>query len=220
MKISLIKKFTLLSLTLLSNQTFADNLYLKGIVGLNTINPLHISDGELRGKSKLIQTFPLVELGIGCRVNERIRSEIVFDYYFLFNNRETSYDAHTSYDLSSKTKINALFLNAYLDVLKFNKVSLFLGGGIGASFQKEKVSGYAVNNDIHHPLAEVISNQANKFAYKLTVGLDFKLSDSVNMEVSYNYFDLGHNRPKIGAANIRSRNYQIHNIAIGLRYSL
>ena len=207
---------------LISSAFAEDGHYIKGGIGFNTILPFKIKDEELGGKSKLMQTFPLVEVATGYRVTDKLRTEIAFDYYFLFKNIEVLQSGSTDYSLLSKTKINALFLNAYLDTFQIKNISFFLGGGLGVSFQKDNIKGYAVNNDMHYPITGATSKQINRFAYKLTAGLDFKVSESVDIEFSYNYFNLGYNKPTIteGVSNMRRRNYLVHNITVGLRYAL
>ena len=202
-----------------------NNFYLKGGVGLNHINTVRFSNHDFEGKIKLANSFPLIELGVGYRVNESIRAELLLDYYFLFRTSETSTNPNNDiYKISSKTKANALMLNVYKDVLTIGHFTPFVGAGIGIATLKESASGYAVSQEdnAHYSLDAMSGKTVNRFAYKLTLGTDVRLSDNVTGEISYNYFNLGNNKSKIigGIHNIGNRNYGIHNITLGMRFAI
>ena len=207
------KKYILpLALTaLLSSSVFADNFYLKGGIGLNSLNHFKIHEEELEGNAKLLHNFPLLEAGIGYHFNDRIRTELVFYYYFMFNTKESFNTEYASADSIRKTKINVLFFNAYADVIKFEKSSIFLGGGMGSSFQREKINVLAAGLE-SYIRTQKTTKQINRFSYKLTTGVNFKLNTDLNFEVTYNYFDLGKNSKKY--------KQKLHNVTIGIRYTL
>lgn len=202
-----------------------NNFYLKGGVGLNHINTVRFSNHDFEGKIKLANSFPLIELGVGYRVNESIRAELLLDYYFLFRTSETSTNPNNDiYKISSKTKANALMLNVYKDIFTIGHFTPFVGAGIGIATLKESASGYAVSQEdnAHYSLDAIHGKTVNRFAYKLTIGTDVYLSNNVTAEISYNYFNLGNNKSKIigGIHNIGNRNYGIHNITLGIRFAI
>ena len=201
-------------------------LYLKGATGLNYINPFRIRDNEQVGKIKASHTFPLIEVGLGYQFEDGIRLEAVFDYYFLFHSKECSKNIVTGdvFNIFSKNKVNALMLNGYKDIVTIKGFTPFIGGGIGVSTLNEKATGYVVTEEdqLHIPLESTKSNLVHRVSYKLTAGTHFKLADNVTMEVSYNYINLGRNKPRIieGINNVQSRNYAVHNMLLGLRIKL
>lgn len=199
-----------------------DKYYLKLGAGINSIYPFDVNDGDLRGRVKLNQQFPLVEIGFGQQLNDYIRSDLTFDYYFMFKSNENGKHGAGIYDITTKTKVNGLYYNVYADILKSDKINIFLGGGAGISFQKEKAQGYVVVDDIHNPLLQTSSKHVKRFSYKGTVGISFKYHDNVTTELSYNYFSLGKNKPRMidGEQNLRKRNYKVHNLTLGIRYEL
>ena len=202
-----------------------NQFYIKGGTGLNTINPLHIKDEEHKGKMKISHTFPLIEVGAGYKFADGIRIEGVFDYYFLFHSKEKTIDKFdNNFIIDNKTKAYTFFLNGYKDITNFGNFTPFIGGGIGISSLQEKATGYVISgiNQQHYILDNVKSKKVNRMAYKLTLGVDYKISESFTGELSYNYFNLGYNKPKKlnGVDNVQRRRYGIHNILIGLRKSI
>lgn len=200
------------------------NFYLKGGIGLNNIKTTKFSNHAFEGKVKLSDSFPLIEAGIGYKFDNGIRIEKVFDYYFLFRTSEISKNPNADiFKISTKTKADSLIFNIYKDIAVIGKFTPFVGGGIGLAHLKESSVGYAISkiDNVTYPL-KVISKKRNQFAYKLTIGSDIKLSDMITGEISYNYFNLGINKRKIigGIQNIGNRTYEIHNITLGMRFSI
>lgn len=202
-----------------------NQFYLKGGTGLNTINPFQIRDDDYKGKIKVSHAFPLIELGAGYKLADGMRIEGVFDYYFLFYSKERASDLiGNKYAIESKTKAHAFFLNGYKDITNIGNFTPFVGGGIGISTLQEQASGYAVSilDDMHYPLDKVKSKRVNRFAYKLTFGIDYAMSRDYHSELSYNYMNLGYNKPKKldGIDNMQHRRYGVHGIILGLRKNI
>ena len=191
--------------------------YIKGGTGLNTINPFKIRDDDYRGKLKILHTFPLIELGVGYQFANGVRIEGVFDYYFLFHSKEKASDGlGNQYNIGSKTKAHAFFLNAYKDITHYGNLTPFVGGGIGVSTLQEEAKGYIVSNQEHYPIGISKSKKINRLAYKIAVGVDYKVSKDYSAELSYNYFNLGYNKPK-QISNIQHRRYGVHGVTIAIR---
>lgn len=219
------KQILLLSLIFLPSFSLAKTgFYLKGGIGLNNIKTTKFSNHDFEGKVKLSDSFPLIEAGIGYKFDNGIRIEKIIDYYFLFRTSEISKNPNQDiFKISTKTKADSLMFNIYKDIVTIGKFTPFVGGGIGIAHLKESASGYAISQDdnVIYPL-EAISKKRYHFAYKLTVGSDIKLSDTITGEISYNYFNLGNNKRKIigGIQNIGNRTYEIHNITLGMRFAI
>lgn len=220
------KKFLALAFTILPFIALAENnFYVKGGMGLNRINNTKFSNHNFEGKINVADTFPLLQIGIGRHLNDSIRAEIVFDYYFLFKVNEQSTNPNKDiFKISSKTKAEALMLNVYKDVFATGKITHFVGGGIGVANFKESASGFVVaqEDNIHYDLNSVKSKRLHWLAYKLTLGSAIKLNNNTVAEISYNYYHLGSNKPKTigGIKNIGNRAYEIHNITFGIRKNI
>ena len=216
-----------LSLSLFTTTVVADSeyYYLKGGVGFNNIKTAKFSNHDFEGNIRLADSFPLIESGIGFRFANGIRIEGVFDYYFLFRTNETSTNPDKDiFKISARTKADSIMLNAYKDIVTINKLTPFVGGGIGLSKLQESASGYVVSQEdsIHYVLTSIPKHKKYHFTYKLTLGVDVKLNKNTTAEISYNYFNFGSNKQRLigGLRNIGNRSYEIHSLMLGLRMAI
>lgn len=220
------KKYILSSCLLVSTALASENneLYAKIGTGLNQINPIAIQTNDLNGKIKLANKFPLIEVALGSQLTDSIRTELAFDHYFLFCSEETSSNAFGDvFKVSYKTKISALMFNGYKDIASFGIFTPFVGGGIGISFLHDKATGSGKNsaNEVFEILDPASSQQVHRFVYKLTAGIDIKLTDNSTLDLSYNYLNLGRNRPRVlfGQNNMIARDYLVHNLTASVRFN-
>jgi len=99
----------------------------------------------------------------------------------------------------------------------------FIGGGVGINDLKNKTGGTATDPEAEFLIAlePSSSKKVHQFVYKLTAGMDIKLSDSITGELSYNFFNLGDNRSNVseGSDSIVKRNYYVHNVTAGIRFN-
>jgi opacity protein-like surface antigen len=202
-----------------------ESFYLKGGVGFNYINNSKFSKHDFTNIIKLSDSFPLIEAGIGYQFNNSIRIEAVIDYYFLFRTLATSIDLNNdTFKVLTKTKVDTFMFNIYKDIINFNKLNFFIGGGIGIAHFKESANGHVLlsEDNVYLFLDKINSKNRKHLAYKFTVGTDVKISDYIKWEMSYNYFNLGNNKKKTleDIPDINNQRYRIHNITIGIRYSL
>lgn len=196
--------------------------YVKFGGGLNQISPVHIRTTESTGKIKLSHKFPLIEIGAGLQLTDTIRTELVYDHYFLFLSKEESKNIYgDEFSVDYKTKINTLTVNTYKDIIVFNNITPFIGGGIGISFLQDSASGYGTNEFSTEKLENSFSKRTNRLTYKLTTGVAIKLTDSYHLDIVYNYINLGTNKPKLnnGITNVTKRDYLVHNLTTSLRFN-
>jgi opacity protein-like surface antigen len=216
--------YIVLSSFLFINNVYAETAdkakyYFKGAVGLNHIYDNKFSNHEFVGKVKLADKFPLLEIGLGINLPCEMRAELVGDYYFVFKTKENStHVSNNRLEVNSKTKIDSVLLNVYKNIVTYNTVTYYVGGGVGIAQIKE--TAYAnINNRVKLPTEK---RKFNKFAYKLTAGAEFPVYNHIKGDISYNYFNLGSNKIKnVGSVkNIGNRNYTIHNVTLGLRFDI
>ena len=93
----------------------------------------------------------------------------------------------------AKMQTEALFINGFYDFQPFSirntAITPYLGGGIGISRNKMgtingHTSGTYNNTDID-------GNTINQFAYKLSAGTLFSLTEQLSLDVNYQYVNLG-----------------------------
>lgn len=215
---------TILSSLLLTSTTYAtneDKFYVKMGVGLNQISPIHFQTNDLNGKIKLASRFPLIQVGTGYDLTESIRTELSLDHYFLFLSDEVSTNASgDAFKINYKTKISAAMLNGYKDITNFGIFTPFIGGGIGVSFLQDKATGIGTNTEsgISEIIIPMYSQKVYRFAYKLTAGVDIDLTDNSTIELSYNYLNLGRNKPRMLESMI-ARDYLVHNLTTSVRFN-
>ena len=201
--------------------TNGEKFYVKMGVGLNQISPIHFQTNDLNGKIKLASRFPLIQVGTGYDLTESIRTELSLDHYFLFLSDEVSTNTSgDAFKLTYKTKISAALLNGYKDITNFGIFTPFIGGGIGVSFLQDKATGIGTNTEsgISEIIIPMYSQKVYRFAYKLTAGVDIDLTDNSTIELSYNYLNLGRNKPRMLESMI-ARDYLVHNLTTSVRFN-
>lgn len=217
--------FTGFALAEFSRADESKDFYIKVGGGVNKVSPHNFNNQELNSKTKAARHYPLFKFGIGYQYSDTIRTELVLNHHFMFNTYENSRDMDNDlYKITHKVKIDTLMLNTYKDLMTIGNYTPFIGGGIGISNIKQKSVGNIIStaNGKSYGLEPVSTIKTNRFNFKLSAGVDMKLSDNVKAELTYNFFDLGYNKPnKINNIDtIIKRNYKVHNITASIRYSL
>jgi len=96
---------------------------------------------------------------------------------------------------TSKADIDthAIFINGFYDFHPFSigstPITPYLGGGIGVSRNK---MGKVLRGDVDGDITiRIDGNTISQFAYKLSAGALFSLSEKLSLDVNYQYVDLG-----------------------------
>jgi len=107
------------------------------------------------------------------------------------------YDANSLLFPASATKAkietHALFINGFYDFQPFSisntPITPYLGGGVGISRNK---TGTLVEHEDGPPNGMTTDgNTINQFAYKLSAGTLFSLTEQLSLDVNYQYVNLG-----------------------------
>ena len=175
--------------------------YLRGDIGFSnqqvksltnpTASPLSSSYG--------FDSAPIFGLGIGYNFNDWLRFDLTGEYRGRANFHGSEIYAgapSNSTDEYSGSKSEWLFLlNGYVDLGTWNKVTPFVGAGVGMSrntihnFQDvcHACGGDPANNGIS------FASDASKwnFAWALHAGLAYKVSKNFTIEFAYRYLDMG-----------------------------
>jgi opacity protein-like surface antigen len=197
--------------------------YIKTSIGMNHIKKQTINDNKLQGSLKLKQPFPVIGFGVGYEFDNNIRIETIFDYYFLFHQAEKSRLGDEVYNINLSTKISDLMVNITKGVELSDKANLFVGGGVGVSSIIDEATGYKQDSDNAYEILQPAEGKhIYRFAYKFTTGIDYELRNGVTSELSYNFYNLGKNKPrKINDVDsIHKRKFVIHNLTLGLRFNI
>ncbi|WHA04722.1 outer membrane beta-barrel protein [Candidatus Bandiella numerosa] len=236
-----ILKILLLLVLLQSNQDLyasEKNSYIRVDFGIPYYNKL----SEDYEKTRL-HGGQLYNVGLGYKFNNNFRADLTISK---LNNAKFSYRTsdvsvsssennltellyQTNAESLSKFNVNSavIMTNLYYDLLNYKIFNVYTGLGIGMSqnsvseYLYDKKSGNLILNA---PLTYVKyskSNKNNSFAYGLTLGSSFKISDSSLIDLNYKYYDLGKIKHKADkmmphSDNIESK-HKVHVISFGLR---
>lgn len=132
--------------------------------------------------------------------------EYVYRKNKLKNDTITSDDETITIPLSGYNQDSAIMTNIIMDIPLFCYVWYYVGGGVGASFNKMRVNNLGVHND-------------TLFAWQFLTGLSFYPSPTVTLSAGYRLF--GTNNNDFLEHGIKMRHNPLtHSIDIGVRFRL
>ena len=134
----------------------------------------------------------IMEIGIGSYFSESFSGEISLSQRKGFKYNTTVSDATQKY--TADVESLAVFINGYFNAQPLSiiqtSVTPYLGVGVGFSRNKMgAVDITQVSDGVS--LGNAASNTETEFAYKLALGTLINLSDSVSVDLNYQYVDLG-----------------------------
>ena len=113
--------------------------------------------------------------------------------------KRTSYEFDAAYNIAPEAREKAdidsksLFINAFYDFKSFDisstSVTPYLGGGVGIS--RNKVSSQKQYNEGAPNGGTFNDKTISQFAYKLSAGSLFSLTEKLSLDINYQYVDLG-----------------------------
>lgn len=168
--------------------------------------------GELKGAFSLGG-------GVGYQINRYLRTDVTADYWFKskFNGSTSCVGGCASTD---ESKMSALLLlaNAYADLGTWNRITPYVGVGIGGAHVKW--------GDLTNTIGGF--GQAHKgtknwrFAYALMAGASYCVTDRVALDAGYRFSHIEGGRmfEYNGAGPGFDKGFNTHEVRAGLRYSL
>ena len=232
-----ILKILLLVVLLQSNQDLyaseknrsEKNSYIRVDFGIPYYNKLSEDYDKVR-----LHGGQLYNVGLGYKFNNNFRADLTISKLnnakFFDSNKNSILRSNTavSYktDVASVSKFNVnstvIMANLYYDLLNYKIFNVYTGLGIGMS--QNSVTGFMYNDgmDLNQGYKKYNdSNKNNSFAYGLTLGSSFKISDSSLIDLNYKYYDLGKIKHKADKTASKSKNFEskhkVHVISFGLR---
>ena len=174
--------------------------YLSGNMGY-----VWLEDSDIRGNQSDSGEFSfdrglVITAAIGRALSETLRAEIEFGYRTNEANeaRMSNGDAHS---VDSDIVTLSMMANCFYDFMPDNRISPFIGAGIGIA----NVDGEVPNNN----------GKDDVFAYQLAVGAGFAITEKLKIDVQYRLF--GTDNPEF--KNVEAE-YITHNLLFGLRGSI
>jgi opacity protein-like surface antigen len=221
-------KLLIIAITLAPFSVFAEHTpYFKGIFGINKFKKI----GNFNNSHQTSNFSPDIGIGGGAGYNfdDTFRGEVLISYTNLTfadcSRIDTFYDFHIN---TKKVTINSAMLNIYKDFFKIiDNVNIFAGIGMGVSQITEYViweslsPSRATPNKITFSQGVATRKVAYNFTHSVIAGLDFKVSDRINIEVTYQYKNHGVTASKrLARVNVDQKHYLAHSIYTGFRYNL
>jgi opacity protein-like surface antigen len=174
--------------------------YLRGDIGMTNqsvgslFNALDATATTLDTVSKDFDSSPLIDLGIGYRLNDHLRFDLTGEYRgpASFHGLQiyTAPGPTSGTDEYTATKSEVTFLaNGYWDIGTWHQITPFIGAGIGASYNT--ISGFTDVNTPNLGVAYGGTTSKLNLAYAFYAGLGYQVTPSLTIEAAYRYINLG-----------------------------
>ena len=114
---------------------------------------------------------------------------------------DTEYASEPNLGTTTKAdiKTQSIFINGFYDFESFaiinSSVTPYIGGGIGISRNK---MGVVTEVTPENEVAYLDGNKVSQFAYKLAAGTLVSLTESLSLDINYQYVDLGSFKSGLG----------------------
>jgi opacity protein-like surface antigen len=181
----------------------------------------------------------LFDLGVGYQFNNWFRSDVTAQWRgrsnFHGSQFTNAFAGSALVDNYSGSKSEAVFLaNGYFDLGTWWCVTPFIGGGVGASYNRIsgfRDDGFGSTFGVARPPSVVYAADAGKwnFAWALHTGLAYQVTPNVTVELGYSYMNLGDattgvNANFAGTATAQfpwtMRDITSHDVTLGVRWNL
>jgi opacity protein-like surface antigen len=151
------------------------------------------------------------------RFNAPIRTDVEYMYRTSLN-----YSANPSFindpiptkhdaDLNSHT----VMANLYWDIVTWNKITPFIGGGVGIAINDTDTKGTVIATGVN----KNYSSTDVEFAWTVGAGVNYAINKNWSLDLTYRYIDLG--EAVFGSrtdGEITSKDVSSHEIVTGLRF--
>lgn len=181
--------------------------------------------GQLFGED--LDDTAVVGVGIGYQFNDYLRTDLTLDYEFKagfhgdLDCLGPCGDGGSSDEYADIDAWTGL-VNVYADLGDYYGFKPYVGGGIGASYLTTS-DVYSVNPPGGVPEGEIDGDGDStwNFAWALTAGTAYQISDRMLLDLNYRYVNLGDAQTgDVNGEPIEINNIDAHEVRVGLRYML
>ncbi|MEP3276979.1 MAG: outer membrane protein [Stappiaceae bacterium] len=175
--------------------------------------------------NELDDTF-LIGAGIGYKWNDFFRTDLTVDYEAPagYSGRANCVGCVAPGQYSTETAdidVWSFMLNGYVDLLTWNKITPYVGAGLGVSIVSTSDVQF-VNPDGSRGSYDGDS-QAN-FAWALMAGAAYEVNQNWSIDAGYRYFNIGDAKTEVvpagnGNSRINYEDIQAHELRVGVRYN-
>lgn len=178
-------------------------------------SPGHFDFGDLKGAMS-------IGGGVGYQINDHFRTDLTMDWMSKsdFRGQTSGICAGGPCQSVDRTSYSALLLlaNAYVDLGTWNRVTPYVGAGIGGAWVKwDTLHNRDDDGDFYHR-----GGKGWRFAYSLMAGASYCLTRNVDLDVGYRFSHINGGRMFDFASGVGpgfDRGINIHEVRGGLRYN-
>jgi opacity protein-like surface antigen len=212
-------------LAISSSSAKDNNYYIKAEVGVAKSEKIKSDQIFYKySKNKSFNSGPVYSLGFGYKINDKLRSEVVYSYTDLkykFNGPSPQ-NKNVIINCAQKVNIQTGMINLFYDVATYQKLTPYIGFGLGyAKINPKEASLISKTLDRLYK-----SNKSENLTYALMGGLSINVTDKINFDIGYKFQDFGKVKPlytpnMLAAAQQVEKGFKIktHSGTIGVRYS-
>lgn len=151
------------------------------------------------------------------RFNAPVRTDVEYIYRTAldYSANPTFTNAAVPTRIKSDLNVHTLLANAYWDIGTWNRLTPFIGGGLGAAFNHTDMDGTVIATGA----TKNYTKTTTEFAWAAGGGINFAISGGWSADLAYRYMDLG--KAKFGDrtdGEITSKDVHTHEVLLGLRY--
>jgi opacity protein-like surface antigen len=130
------------------------------------------------------------EGGVGCQVSDAMRVEMVGGLNLKSSLAEHPMPPGDQSYLDGDFSARYVFVSGYWDITNYAGFTPYVGGGIGASYNE--LSGNHVSTEgTGTPLMGSIDGGNYDFAYHVTFGMSYDVTQSLKFDIAYRYVNFG-----------------------------
>ncbi len=172
--------------------------YLKGFIGstsydVSSIDNAAFDTADFTFHNLGFEASGFGGLGFGSKVSDHFRWDVTGEY----RNRATfhGFDSYEgpgfsgTNDYEATLKSWAMLANFYWDIICWNGLTPYVGGGVG--FSRNYIGNFTDINVPNLGAAYANTNVTTEFAWAIHAGLAFEVNDRVTLDFAYRYINLG-----------------------------
>lgn len=192
-KVLIILISSISSFSVFANEQSPKNFYIQGNLG--------VAMGGYPGKDFERNSFGnsrVYGLAIGYKFNENFRADFGIDRRSGFKHKliQTQYDKGRSQDVldteNTTVKSWSMMVTGYYDIVEINKFTPYILLGVGIAKNTTESIGKSDPEKNYHVLNHAWEKGTKiNFAWKVGAGVKYKINDSFDVGVNYQYVDLG-----------------------------
>jgi opacity protein-like surface antigen len=206
--------------------------YLRGDIGYKFYNDPNGSFndpviGDLRFQRESMDDAWMIGVGVGYQFNDYFRSDVTIDYETSANVKGYAVCGTCAGGFSTESTdvdVWTVMLNGYVDLGTWNRITPYVGAGIGASYVTTD-NTYSINPGGTGRTDYDGSHSEWNFAWALMAGASYAVTDNWAIDAGYQYRDLGDAKTVklhdagTGETRVEWDDLTAHEIRLGVRYN-